>query len=180
MIQNFRTRFILVALHIPFYTGFAIARNAIVPMPFFPPLILGSLLIWISVVDIERMEIPNEASILLAFCGAMLTYLAGYNLAEHLIAGLFWAGLFWVVGVSYAKLRGWDGLGFGDVKLMAGLGIWLGIADTTMVVFAAALTGILVILASKLAHRHSFVDIGTTAVAFGPFLCLSAWVFWLY
>ena len=148
-----------------------------------PPLmwpILASLMIWSSVVDIERMEIPDMASLALCITGVLFCYLDSHDIITHLLAAVIWAGLFCGVGLGYNRWRGWDGLGFGDVKLIAGLALWLGFADTTQAVFAAALAGIIVVLIGSSRSGRSFSDIGQTAVAFGPFLCLSAWVTWLF
>lgn len=150
------------------------------PLPVLQSLVFGVLLVWISVIDIERLEIPDLAALTLVSTGAFFAWQRGADIVEYGVAGLIWAVLFWSVGVGYAKLRGWEGLGFGDVKLVAGIGLWLGLSETTLVVFGAALAGILAIAVAKAGTRSSFSDIGTTAVAFGPFLCLSAWVIWLF
>ncbi|WP_159086865.1 prepilin peptidase [Loktanella sp. Alg231-35] len=174
------SRISLIALHVTFYAGFAVAGYWHLPFPFAQAFILAALLIWISVVDVERLEIPDVAASLLALTGGAFAYATGSNLIDAISAGIVWPLLFWIVGAGYGKLRGWQGLGFGDVKLMVGIGLWLGFAQTTLVVFTSALSGIAVIALTKLINRQSTADIGTTAVAFGPFLCLSTWVIWLF
>lgn len=170
----------LIALHVFFYAAFATVRSLFGPLPIIALFVLGALLIWISVIDVERFEIPDLASGLLFASGLIFQRYYGHDLAAYLAGAVLWSALFWIVGIGYARLRGWDGLGFGDVKLIAGIAMWLGFTQTTTVVFASALTGILVIVGAKLVRGGSMADIGTTAVAFGPFLCLSAWVIWLF
>lgn len=143
-------------------------------------LLVGSLFIWISMVDFARFEIPDGASAVLVLLGALrLMLVPALPLADHLAGLVLWPLLVWAVAVGYARLRGWQGLGFGDVKLMAGIGLWVGFDGTIRVLLAAALAGILAILVLAALRRTPPGRIGTSAVAFGPFLCLSAWVVWL-
>ena len=48
------------------------------------------------------------------------------ELVTHLVTAIFAFFLFWGVAAIYRKLRGREGLGFGDAKLMAGIGAWVG------------------------------------------------------
>ncbi len=171
----------LWALHFSSYTGFLALRSWFQPVPVPMALILGLLLVWISVIDVERFEIPDTASAFLALSGGIFAYLSGQTVfAEHVIGGVAWAVAFWLVAGIYAKWRGWQGLGFGDVKLMLGIGLWLGLNATTVVVFSASITGIIVILIMSAVGRAQIAELGKTGIAFGPFLCLSAWIVWLF
>lgn len=171
----------LWALHFGFYTGFLALRSWFQPVQIPTALILGLLLVWISVIDVERFEIPDTGAALLAAAGGLFAYQAGWTaFIDHIVGGLMWAGLFWFVAVTYARLRGWEGLGFGDVKLMLGIGLWLGLNGTTAVVFSASIAGVLFILAGHVTGRMQTVELDKTGIAFGPFLCLSAWIVWLF
>lgn len=166
-------------MHLLFYAGFWVAAYMFrTPAPL-PSAVLGSLLVWISLVDTQRFEIPDSASVLLAASGLWFAWSDGVFMADHIGAALVWSLVFWGTGEGYARLRGFDGLGFGDVKLMVGIGLWLGFVQTTLVVFAAACAGILVLLTRSMLERAPPRTLATTAVAFGPFLCLSTWVIWL-
>jgi len=132
----------LVILHFLFYGGFLLLRSLFEgDLSGFAP-ILALFLIWISVIDVERLEIPDIASAALFAVGLVVCYLHQLDLLTRLTEAALWMGLFWGVGTGYAKWRDWHGLGFGDVKLIAGLTVWLGFTDTTKAVFAAALSGI--------------------------------------
>ncbi|WP_322892205.1 MULTISPECIES: A24 family peptidase [unclassified Yoonia] len=179
MLENKPSRNVLVALHLAVYSGFALWGNGFqVVHPIFAP-ILAALLIWISVIDIIRFEIPDLGAGLLALTGAVFVVVSDAIILDHALGAMIWPLLFWFVATGYMRMRGWQGLGFGDVKLMVGIGVWLGFHQATQVVFAAALSGILAVVVFGLMKRKSFADIGSRAVAFGPFLCLSAWVTWV-
>lgn len=141
---------------------------------------LALVLIWISVVDIEQFEIPDAASVVLFITGGAYVLLwPDILILDHLLGAVIWPALFWLVGVVYLRWRGVHGLGFGDVKLMAGIALWVGFQGTVLVVLAASLAGIAVLLVYMVVQRGKIAEIGKSAVAFGPFLCLSAWAVWL-
>lgn len=169
-------RIMVLFFHAAVYGGFAWA--AVVPV--WIGIGLAMVLIWISVVDIERFEIPDTASAVLFISGGAYVLLwPDMPVLDHLVAAVIWPLVFWLVGVVYLRWRGVHGLGFGDVKLMAGIALWVGFHGAVLVVLAASLAGIAVMLVYMLTQRGKIAEIGKSAVAFGPFLCLSAWVVWL-
>ncbi|MDR8937814.1 Type 4 prepilin-like proteins leader peptide-processing enzyme [Burkholderia multivorans] len=89
------------------------------------------------------------ASLRSAVIGAM----AGY---------LFLWSIYWL----FKWLRGIEGIGFGDLKLLAALGAWLGCAALPQVVLFAAVTGALVGLVATWRGRMRFEE----PIPFGPFL----------
>ncbi|NSX56999.1 prepilin peptidase [Parasulfitobacter algicola] len=167
------SRSFLILLHITVYTvAFAMLHG-----PWFS-IVFAGCLIWASVVDFERFEIPDLASIFLWITGLAVAFGAGV-FAWHLAATVIWGALFWGVAAFYRQVRGWDGLGFGDVKLIAGIAAWTGFYGTIWVVFMAAIAGIGMLLISGVSKAGKFQGPQQSAVAFGPFLCLSAWAIWL-
>ena len=75
----------------------------------------------------------------------------------------------WALAWAYRRLRGREGLGLGDAKLLAAGGAWGGVALLPDVLLVSALAG----LGWALAR-------GRTRIAFGPFLAGGIWVVWLY
>lgn len=166
----------LLFFHAVIYGGFAWGAS----VPTWISVGLAMILIWISVVDIERFEIPDAASAVLFITGGAYVLLwPGILILDHVLGAMIWPSLFWLVGVVYLCWRGVHGLGFGDVKLMAGIALWVGFQGAVLVVLAASLAGIAVLLVYMMVQRGKMVEIGKSAVAFGPFLCLSAWAVWL-
>jgi leader peptidase (prepilin peptidase) / N-methyltransferase len=72
------------------------------------------------------------------------------SLAESLAGAALGAGLIYGAGAVYLRLRGVEGMGFGDVKLMAMVGAFLGVKLTLFTLFAASLAGSVFGLASVL------------------------------
>ena len=143
-------------------------------------IVLAGLSIWISVIDIERFEIPDIATVLIALVGLFALAIApGGRVADYLAGLVVWPALFWSVARAYRKYRGWNGLGFGDVKLIGAIALWTGLAGTATVVLSAALSGIATLIVLTLIGNKQTIEFSKSAVAFAPFLCLSAWVVWI-
>lgn len=65
------------------------------------------------------------------------------GLGEGLLGALLGAGFIWLVGEAYRRVRGVEGMGFGDVKLMAMVGAFIGVKLTLLTLMIGSLTGAL-------------------------------------
>lgn len=166
----------LLAIHAMVYGLVAWANT---PLPLVPALVFAGLLIWASNHDFRTFEIPDTASVLLALSGLVHAFaLPRSALVDLLLGVIFWPLAFWLVAFAFRQRRGFDGLGLGDVKLMVGIGLWCGFYGTIWVVLSAALSGIALMMVLALPFRRDGPRLDQSAVAFGPFLCLSAWGVW--
>lgn len=64
-----------------------------------------------------------------------------FSLLSSVMGAIVGGGFIWGVGALWKLLRGYEGMGFGDVKLMAMVGAFLGAATTLVVIFTASLMG---------------------------------------
>ena len=80
------------------------------------------------------------------------------SLAESLLAAVVFGGLLWFVGEAYYRIRGVEGLGLGDVKLIAMIAAFHGSSCGALVLiigtFVAAVSGAIVVLAAKKGWDH--------------------------
>jgi leader peptidase (prepilin peptidase)/N-methyltransferase len=158
-------------------TQAAIALSAVLPAPgpAAPVLLLaGWTLGLLAAVDALALRLPDLVTLPLGACGLILgPWLLKTPLTDHLIgAAAGWAGLA-AIGWVYARLRGRDGLGLGDAKLLGAAGAWLGwMALPSVVVLACA--GGLALAALKLLRRGraGLAD----PIAFGLPLSGAIWV----
>ena len=129
--------------------------------------VLVLLLVPITLIDLDHRIIPNKLTLLGAVLApAVLVYAQPDAIPEHLIAGAAAGGFFLLAAFAYPR-----GMGMGDVKLAAVLGLFLGRA-VGPAIFVALVAGTLVgaaVIARKGAHEGR-----KTAVPFGPFLALGA------
>ncbi|HEX9058648.1 MAG TPA: A24 family peptidase [Clostridia bacterium] len=133
---------------------------------FFKTVILSSLLIIISFVDLKVRIIPNYMVIITLASGVILSCLTGASLAD-IILGMVTGGtiLFLLSLVPNA-------LGGGDVKLMFALGAFLGFSKTLWAIvlaFALSSVVILILLIMKAVGRRGHIP-------FGPFLALGSFI----
>ena len=92
---------------------------------------------------------------------------AALSFLNSLGAALFLSGGLWLMGLAYARLRGREGLGFGDVKMVAFLGAFLGLETALLGLMFGSLLGSVLGLAWIRIRRH---DPATYELPFGSFL----------
>lgn len=137
------------------------------------------LLLALATTDAIWLRLPDSltlATFVVALIIAMQPYGMGLSLA--LWGAVFGAGSFFILRWVYAVLRRKAGLGLGDVKLMAGLGAFVGplaLPQLVLIAAIAALTGAL------LTRREAPDGLsGGRALPFGAALCFSAALIWLW
>ena len=77
---------------------------------------------------------------------------------------------------SYRWIRGFDGLGFGDVKFAAAATLWIGIQGVPVQLLTAVLSAVISLLIMR-AEGHD-LD-GRQAISFGPHLAVGLWLTWV-
>jgi leader peptidase (prepilin peptidase) / N-methyltransferase len=133
-------------------------------------LALVIVLVPVTFIDLERQIIPNKL-VLAGAIAAVVVILAATDpdeLPEHLIAGAAAGGFLLVAALAYPR-----GMGMGDVKLAAMLGLFLG-ASIAPAMLAAMLSGS--IAGGVIIARKGTREGRKTKVPFGPFLALGALV----
>lgn len=124
-----------------------------------------ALLTLVTVTDLEQYVIFDATLLPLAVCGICYTLYLQLPLTEHLTAG-FGGGLLFFVLALLTK----GAIGGGDIKLIATLGLWLGIKALLTVIMYGAIAGGVVatlLLLLKKTTRKQFL-------AYGPYFALSA------
>lgn len=136
-----------------------------------------SLLVLITFIDLDTLTIPDVLSlpgIGLGLIGSFFTPAVAW--LDSLLGILLGGGFFYLIAVGYHHVRHREGLGGGDIKLLAMIGAFTGWSGAMFTVFAASVTGALVGFAVMWRSRKGL----TTMLPFGPFLALGAvcYLFW--
>jgi len=127
-----------------------------------------ALLAWI---DLRRGIIPDWLNLAIAIVGlARAAVLDGWAAAlsagcEGIIIGV----IVWLLRQLYFMFRKFQGLGLGDVKLLAASGVWIGIAGVPVQLLVASLTALAAAGVVQLTGRSMTRQ---TTMPFGPFLAL--------
>jgi leader peptidase (prepilin peptidase)/N-methyltransferase len=141
-------------------------------------------LIAISVIDIDHQIIPDSISLPLIWSGLFLSLfhpLAGAEILfvdakTAIVGGLAGYLSLWSIYHLFRLLTGKEGMGYGDFKLLAALGAWLGWQMLPLIILLSAIvgavTGILMIVTKR--HERS------VPIPFGPYLAAAGWVAMLY
>ena len=152
--------------------GQAFALDWLISVP------LGGVLAALSIIDLRRFILPDALTLPLILAGLAASWWLGWdNVALRALAAVLGFLVLVLTARIYRQLRGQEGLGLGDAKLLAAAGAWLGLEALPQVLLAAcllALAGVAVLMAGgrKMTMK--------TAIPFGPFLAFATWLVWLY
>lgn len=122
-------------------------------------------------IDLRRGIIPDWLNLAIAVVGlARAAVLDGWAAAlsagcEGIIIGV----IVWLLRQLYFMFRKFQGLGLGDVKLLAASGVWIGIAGVPLQLLVASLTALAAAGVVQLTGRSMTRQ---TTMPFGPFLAL--------
>lgn len=120
-------------------------------------------------------DLQNAALFLLG--AAMVVLVRREEWLMHAAGAVMGFGVLWAVETGYRRLRGRDGLGRGDAKLLGAIGMWVGAMGLPLVLLIASLSGL---AAALIQSWRSGAPIGaTTAIAFGPWIALGGFTVWL-
>lgn len=137
-------------------------------------LLFGGMLIVLSFIDIDMYLLPDVITIPGTFVSiATATLLLNASYQDSLGGALLGGGGLMAIIYAYKKLRGIDGMGLGDAKLLMMIGGMLGIQSLPIVVMSGSIFAL--VFSYFFALKYSRVDcIGTLKIPFGPFLSLGA------
>jgi leader peptidase (prepilin peptidase)/N-methyltransferase len=133
-------------------------------------------LVALTVIDLEHRLLPDAITLPVIILGLLLSLvLPCLTLWESAAGALGGGALFAGIAWGYEKLTGRPGLGWGDVKLLAMIGAFLGVWALPWVIFISAglgtLTGILQLLMASPGGRGQW---RTLPLPYGPFLAIGA------
>lgn len=148
------------------------------PLPrIFASLSLGTVLLSLSAIDLRTFRLPDALTLPLVLAGITVSLLSGNGVLWSISSALLGFAALFGIGLAYRVLRGADGLGLGDAKLLAASGAWLG-AEALPAVLLYASSSALLCVAVIILFGH---EVGrNTRIPFGPFLALGTWLVWLY
>jgi leader peptidase (prepilin peptidase)/N-methyltransferase len=138
--------------------------------PLLRDLLFFSLLVPIAFIDIDHRIIPDELSLGGLAAGLLLSILPGGDWKGSFTGALLGGGILYATAFLYEKIRGAEGMGGGDIKLLAMIGAFLGWRGAIATIFFGALLGA---AGGMLAMRKGGEGL-KTAIPFGPYLCAAA------
>lgn len=138
--------------------------------------ILTPMFLSVFVIDCRKQIIPNRLSLSIFEVGLIFAFIAGltnFNLFLDKIIGLVaGGGIFLIITLIGGLIAGKEAMGFGDVKLMCGLGLIFGWLDVVMIAVVSFLIGAIIsiiLLVSKKKKTDEYIP-------FGPFIIIATFL----
>jgi leader peptidase (prepilin peptidase)/N-methyltransferase len=136
-------------------------------------LLLTWALLALTVIDIDHQLLPDAITLPFLWLGLLVNVFGLFTSLDSAVIGAA-AGYMslWLVYQGFRLLTGKEGMGFGDFKLFALFGAWLGWQSLPMVILLASLVGAVVGLVSIIFFGRD----RQLPIPFGPYLAAAGWV----
>jgi leader peptidase (prepilin peptidase) / N-methyltransferase len=162
----------------------AVAWRFGVGLPALAGLVLTGFLIALTFIDLDHQLLPDSLTLPLIWIGLLMSLWAPSGASATVpvdthasvigaIAGYL---SLWSVYHLFRLITGKEGMGYGDFKLLAALGAWMGWKMLLPIVLVAAAVGAVVGLAMLKRRGEST----STPIAFGPFLAAAGWLMLMF
>lgn len=136
-------------------------------------LFLSWALIALAVIDIDTQLLPDDITLPLLWLGLLFNLVTGsVPLADAVIGAVAGYLLLWSLYWAFRLLTGKEGMGYGDFKLLAALGAWLGWQSLPMIILLSSLVGAIVGIGLILATRRG----RDVPIPYGPYLAAAGWI----
>jgi leader peptidase (prepilin peptidase)/N-methyltransferase len=145
--------------------GFTVATGA--------ALVLTWCLVTLSVIDLHEQLLPDSITLPLLWLGLLLNTQSVF--ADPVSAIIGAAGgyvLLWLVYQTFKLATGKEGMGYGDFKLLAVFGAWLGWQSLPLVILLSSFVGAVVGISMVVFHGRD----RNIPVPFGPYLAAAGWI----
>lgn len=134
-------------------------------------------LIALSVIDWKTQLLPDEITLPFLWLGLLLSLFYVFTSPEQAILGaIFGYGILWIIKTLYRLVRRKEGMGHGDLKLLALLGAWTGPFSVIHILIFASFMGLSIAIISLALKKTTF----QTPLPFGPYLAIAGWLTFLY
>lgn len=176
----FRPNYILMLINSVLYIAilyvFGIKDSFIANLDLIKYFMLTPMLLSVFVIDYKWQIIPNRLSLTMFEIGLVFSFVYGLsNIAisiDMLLGMITGAGIFLAITLLGGLVYGKEAMGFGDVKLMACLGLYFGFSKIIIIALLSFLIGAIlsiVLLVSKIKKSDEYIP-------FGPFIVLGTFI----
>jgi len=142
--------------------------------------LLGWVLLALAATDWKYFRLPDFLTLPLIAAGLLVTAVLDTGaIAAHVLGAAGGYVFVRLLRFAYRRLRGREGMGLGDAKLLAAAGAWVSWQGVPSVLVIAALSALAIVLLGSIVFSGSRND-PARRVPFGVFLSLGLWITWLY
>jgi len=136
-------------------------------------LLLTWTLIALTMIDFHKQLLPDNLTLPLLWLGIICANFSLFvDLQSSVIGAIAGYLLLWCVYQLFKLLTGKEGMGFGDFKLLAALGAWMGWKMLPMIVILSSFVGAVIGIAMIVLTKHD----RRVPIPFGPYLAIAGWI----
>jgi leader peptidase (prepilin peptidase)/N-methyltransferase len=143
-------------------------------------LVMTWMLIAMSMIDVDHQLLPDDMTLPLMWIGLFLSLFNGAALpikpTDAIIGAIVGYLSLWLVYHAFKALTGKEGMGYGDFKLLAALGAWLGWQQLPLIILLSACVGAVLGIALIVIRGRD----RNLPIPFGPYLASAGWIAMLW
>ncbi|MEC4719209.1 A24 family peptidase [Noviherbaspirillum sp. CPCC 100848] len=140
-------------------------------------LLFAYLLIAMTFIDADTQLLPDDLTLPLLWCGLLVNLNGTFvPLSDAVIGAAAGYLVLWAVYWLFKLATGKEGMGYGDFKLLAALGAWLGWKMLPIIILLSSLVGAAVGIALIVFAKHG----RNNPIPFGPYLAVAGMIALLY
>jgi len=130
-------------------------------------------LICLSVIDLEHSLLPDDITLSFLWLGLACNIFGIFtDIYSSLIGAMLGYGILWIIFISFKAATGKEGMGYGDFKLLALLGAWLGWQYLPLIILLSSITATVIGIAMIIFKGRD----KAAAFPFGPYLAIAGWI----
>lgn len=136
-------------------------------------IILSWSLLVLSMIDIDEQLLPDDITLPFLWLGLFANMFGVFtDIYSSLIGAMLGYGILWSVYMMFKLLTGKEGMGYGDFKLLAMLGAWLGWQVIPLIILLSSVCGAVIGIGLIVLRKHD----KSKPIPFGPYLALAGWI----
>ena len=150
---------------------------------YFEVIFLQTLIIIFLIVffiDLKHFIIPDVLNFTLMGLAILKNFIPNfqsnftYDLNQSIIGGIVGYSIIWLIIFLYKKIKNIEAMGFGDAKLMTGIGLFFGWQAVFFILFLSAILGLISVIPSLLNNSKNL----KTQIPFGPYIVISSIIYY--
>ena len=141
--------------------------------------ILSLILIMIFFIDLENFIIPDSLNFIIMGLALLKNFLPNFDTSliheinQSIIGGMVGYSSIWLIIYLYKTFKKIDGMGFGDAKLMAGIGLLFGWQSIPFILLVSSILGLIFVVPSLIKKQKTM----RTEIPFGPFIIAACLIY---
>lgn len=139
--------------------------------------LLAMLLTWaliaLSIIDYDTQLLPDDITLPFLWLGIIANMFGMFtDIHSSLLGAIFGYLSLWSIYIAFKLVTGKEGMGYGDFKLLAMLGAWLGWQMLPLIIILSSFLGAIIGVGLILFRNHE----KNQPIPFGPYLALAGWI----